>query len=810
MRWSSLPFPLPRRRALVALCLLTGIIATTPPVSAQTDAPPSPTPRPLLPFVPTAGSPAPAPSDAEEVTGSAPLAAPTSAPSSVIGREPELAAPPTFPLRPGAIEGNINDSFPSVRYSYSAAAGESIRLRMEPTSGDLDPVLVLMGPDGAVIARNDDEASGSRSAALALTLPSTGAYTVEASRYVPDSKTAARTSGTFRLTLDVAGAAASASGDPLASAPPFAVPHTILPLQTVASGALSAAQPLSYYAVAGHPGDLLRVIMTTTEGDLNPALRVLDDRSEAIGRDQQTRAGEAIVFAPIARAGWVLVEAGANAGAGRFDLYVSRLTAAPLRVGEPVNGTLDTGTPTTIYLLNGRLGEEITATIFANEASGGLQPRLTLLDVGQRPLATASGARFATLRADLPRSGPYLLQVSSANPADEGAFTLRLASHPPDTAALTTAAIPYNNDLSGVLAAGEAFALYRFSGKAGDLVTLGLTSPDGVFNPYLILMDADLNELTSNDDAGVSRDARIAQFRLPKDGDFLVAAARAGGAGGGGEAAYRLSLIAGAVSLEPGPVTATLRWRGPADLSLYLRGPDGPVISPSLPASPGGGALQIDSNAACGTLSAEPVEHIYWTTDDPLAGDYEVWAWNRSGCGLDAPVPFTLELAVQGEAILSAEGVIAPGQRYEAGVRVADGGSAGVIMPGAITTPLPQQQASEGGDTPLRDGEALTGTISSDRYALFYRFSGQAGDVIRVTAERLTGDLDPLLVLRDGADRTLPGGVNDDADSSTRNAALTYTLPTAGDYIISVTRYGVRDGTTTGDFRLTLEVERGG
>ncbi len=789
------------RAATIGLCALMTLAL---PIHAQSDTPASPTPLPALPFVPQDG-PA-APGDALSA-----IPAPVADPNLVLGAdESGAAAAPVFPLQPGAVEGNINDRFPSVRYAYSAAAGESVRLRMESTSGDLDPVLTLLQPDGSVIARNDDEATGSRSAALGVTLPAAGVYTIEASRYLPDSKNTSGSSGTFRLTLDVAGAAANPGDDPLNSAPPFAVPYTILPLQTVASGAISADTPRMYYAVAGQPGDLLRVIMTSTSGDLAPALRILDERSEPISRDQLSRAGESIVYAPLVRVGWTLVEASAVDGAGNYDLYTSRLAAAPIRIGEPVNGALDATTPTTVYLLNGRLGEQISATAFANEADGGVQPRLALLDVGQRQIASASGDRFATLRAELPRSGPYLLQISSGGPADNGGYTLRLASRPPDAETLSAAPVSYNSDVEGVLAADQPFALYRFSGKAGDLMTVALQAEDGAFNPYLILMDADLNELASNDDAGARRDARIAQFRLPKDGDFLIAATRAGSDPGGADAPYRLSLTAGAVSLEHGPVTATLRWQGPADLSLYVRGPDGRVVSPNLPRSPTGGALQIDSNANCGTPSAEPVEHIYWTTGAPLAGDYTVWAWNQAGCGIDAPVPFTLELAVEGAPVLSAAEQVLPGQRYEATVRVAADGEAGIAEPGAITTPLPQQQASESGDIPLRYGDALTGTISSDRFALFYRFSGTQGDVVTLRAERLTGDLDPLIVLRDSSDRTLPGGVNDDADDSTRDAALTYTLPADGDYIVSVTRYGVRDGLTTGDFRLTLEDAPGG
>jgi hypothetical protein len=99
----------------------------------------------------------------------------------------------------------------------------------------------------------------------------------------------------------------------------------------------------------------------------------------------------------------------------------------------------------------------------------------------------------------------------------------------------------------------------------------------------------------------------------------------------------------------------------------------------------------------------------------------------------------------------------------------------------------------------------MTAAISDEQYALFFRFRGEAGDTVRIAAERVTDDLDPLLVLRDASDRNLPGGTNDDRTPDDRNAELVYTLPAAGEYVIAVTRYGVRDGTTAGEFRLTLE-----
>src|ERR1043165_2816999 len=67
---------------------------------------------------------------------------------------------PVFPLQPGTVEGNINDSAPSVRYSFDANADDSVTISMDTTSGDLDPFLSLFGPDGKLIEGNDDRESG--------------------------------------------------------------------------------------------------------------------------------------------------------------------------------------------------------------------------------------------------------------------------------------------------------------------------------------------------------------------------------------------------------------------------------------------------------------------------------------------------------------------------------------------------------------------------------------------------------------------------------------------------------------------------
>jgi hypothetical protein len=217
--------------------------------------------------------------------------------------------------------------------------------------------------------------------------------------------------------------------------------------------------------------------------------------------------------------------------------------------------------------------------------------------------------------------------------------------------------------------------------------------------------------------------------------------------------------------------------------------------------------LQIDSNTGCETPTAQPVEHIYWSGVGVPDGDYDVWVWYQNRCGGAETVNFELAIALNGQTLLAVDTTtdealeLAPDSRFEASFRINDG-RAQIVDAGNITTPSPQQAASQGGDTLIVVNSALTGTLSDDVYARFYQFEGRADETVLISLQAITGDLDPIVVLRNTA------GVNlalDDDSGVGRNAQLRYTLPDDGRYIIAVTRYGLREGTTTGDYRLLLE-----
>jgi len=89
------------------------------------------------------------------------------------------------------------------RWTFEARPGQ--RVRVEMSSSDLDSYLTILGPDGAVVASNDD-VGGGRDAAVSFSAPAAGRFTALASSYGDQPGF-----GAYRLTV---GQAPAAHGTP--------------------------------------------------------------------------------------------------------------------------------------------------------------------------------------------------------------------------------------------------------------------------------------------------------------------------------------------------------------------------------------------------------------------------------------------------------------------------------------------------------------------------------------------------------------------------------------------------------------------
>ncbi|MEO1148066.1 MAG: PPC domain-containing protein, partial [Cyanobacteria bacterium J06638_22] len=82
-------------------------------------------------------------------------------------------------LSPGDLILEVDNSLYDV-YEFSGQQGQTVVISM--TSDDFDTYLGLLGPDGSVVAENDDS-NGTTDSQITVALPSSGTYTVIANSY---------------------------------------------------------------------------------------------------------------------------------------------------------------------------------------------------------------------------------------------------------------------------------------------------------------------------------------------------------------------------------------------------------------------------------------------------------------------------------------------------------------------------------------------------------------------------------------------------------------------------------------------------
>jgi hypothetical protein len=97
-----------------------------------------------------------------------------------------------------SITGTIDDITPNIRYAFFGEAGDVIRLAMDRSSGDLDPVISVLNIHGRVLVSDDNSGIDRNARIDRYTLPNTGVYYIEAGRVEGES---VGSGGSFLLVL---------------------------------------------------------------------------------------------------------------------------------------------------------------------------------------------------------------------------------------------------------------------------------------------------------------------------------------------------------------------------------------------------------------------------------------------------------------------------------------------------------------------------------------------------------------------------------------------------------------------------------
>ncbi|MBN2471493.1 MAG: pre-peptidase C-terminal domain-containing protein, partial [Anaerolineae bacterium] len=460
---------------------------------------------------------------------------------------------PTSPPAPvwldygDSFSGVLESSGSFVEFMFEGAADDVIRLEL---NADWRPDVTVFNPDAAVLVT--DEAN----ALPALRLPEEGMYSVRVQGE----------GGAFDLALNVLvrGAEAGAAQTPLA-------------YEDTRYGLITGDRFGARYTFEGHRGDIISLEMTGLTDNLDPYLMLLDPKGDLIALNDDRLGGqgsdarierfalpESGVYSVMAMR--FLGENGFTTGAYALSLVLEGDAPAlasdqnrVLRYGETVGGAISDDAPVYQFSFEGQANDVVTVTL--SRLDGDLDAYLALSDFYGYELASNDDAQDAGVETDarieslrLPVTGIYTIIATRYQRelgTTQGRFQLALeraepARPPADGVQLSLA---YGEQVSGAITDAMPRVEYRFSGQAGDAIVIDLRrqNPADTLDAYLLLEDARGKQLAFNDDAldeqGLSTtDARIAGFRLPADGEYVIVATRFLEESGTSQGAFTLSL----------------------------------------------------------------------------------------------------------------------------------------------------------------------------------------------------------------------------------------------------------------------------
>lgn len=194
-------------------------------------------------------------------------------------------------IMPGqTVQGVIQGQVAGRRYTFMARPGDVIGIRMAVLSGSLDPLLILLDPQGNEIARNDDDPLGTNRDAylreFAITQP--GQYIIVATRF---QEGLGSTTGEFSLTLELqpGNRPATPAGGGTPPPPPDGAPP-ILMGQTV-TGRIEANVGSVRFQFQARRGMVIGIRMNALSGNLDPLIILLDGQGNEIARNDDDPRG---------------------------------------------------------------------------------------------------------------------------------------------------------------------------------------------------------------------------------------------------------------------------------------------------------------------------------------------------------------------------------------------------------------------------------------------------------------------------------------------------------------------------------------
>lgn len=451
------------------------------------------------------------------------------------------------------ITGRIDENTPRIVYTMNGSRGAIVRLRLNATSGDLDPVLTLFDPEGRVIFRRDDHA-GSFNVDTQVTFQENGLYLLVVGRFAYALGTS---SGDYELSIERVGIS-SEEGSTLQ----YGIPVT---------NTISNTQPQVFFTFEAQAGDIVNVSMIRSSGTLDPYVQVVDSERFLIAENDDMNGSTHNASVQ----GWLIEETGtyivvatrygqaAGNSVGSFVLLVeearnsglgnSQQAPQVIAMNQTLAGELTPGRYERYYVFEGQHDQIISITMERMAFAGQLDGYLILTNAGFLPLievddsAGSSNPRISKFR--LPADGIYHIIVTRFGRAagdTYGEYRLSLVSDgfAFDGIAPEVPRLPYGTSLEDTISNDDPESLFVFWGTEGDKVIIAMdAAASGNLDPVLELLDANAIRMLRDDDSGFEGNARF-EVTLDYTGVYFIRATRYEGSGNNNNTTgtYRLTL----------------------------------------------------------------------------------------------------------------------------------------------------------------------------------------------------------------------------------------------------------------------------
>lgn len=344
-----------------------------------------------------------------------------------------------------------------------------------------------------------------------------------------------------------------------------------------------------------------------------------------------------------------------------------------------------------------------------------------------------------------------------------------------------TAGLAYDVPVMGTIDNATPRVAYILEGLRGEVISLNLRVTNGDLDATLLIIDEAGTPLAvRGDGGGRGRDLRITNILIPNSARYYVIIGRFGYGLGNTSGNFELTIQREGVSFESG---SALRYGD----SVFNRITD---MNPQ---------VYYSFRAARGDVISLQMQRV--------SGDLDAFfqVVDRSGF----VIAENDDIVGSGSLDAAIIALLIPQDGMYAIVASRFGQAAGRSRGSFVLTLETAAQSGLGTTAamaiPLLTGNTIEGEITQERPVQFYRFTGTRDEVVSVTMNRISGNVDPFIVI---ASETLQELIFDDDGGGGQNAAIRdFVLPADGSYTIIATRYLRSEGTSTGRYSLTVTSE---